>query len=63
MADERQIATTQANGSSTGIEISRFGNLVESHLRTLFVSGTFNGATVIYQISHDDVTFFNVVGG
>jgi len=62
MADERQIATAQANGNSTGIEISRFGNLSESHLRTLFVSGTFNGAAVIYQISMDDTTYFDVVG-
>jgi len=62
MADERQIATAQANGDSTGVEISRFGHLTESHLRTLFVTGTFNGATVKYQVSNDDITYFDVIG-
>jgi len=41
MTDERQLATAQVNGSSTAVEISRFGNINESHLRTLFVGGTF----------------------
>ena len=61
MADERQIATNQGNGNSTAIEISRYGNLLESHLRTLFVSGTFDSATVKYQISLDNSIFFDVV--
>ena len=61
MADERQIATAQANGNSTGVVISRPGHLAESHLRTLFVTGTFNGATVKYQLSPDNVTYFDVV--
>jgi len=60
MADDRQIATAQANGQSTGVEISRFGHLFESHLRTLFVWGTFDSATVIYQISFDNTNWFNV---
>ncbi len=62
MADERQIATAQGDGDSTGVEISRFGHTSESHLRTLFVGGTFNGATVKYQVSLDDTTYFDVVG-
>jgi len=60
MADERQIATAQANGNSTAVEISRHGHLGESHLRTLFVQGTFGGATVKYQISADNVVFHDV---
>ena len=60
MADERQIATAQANGNSTAVEISRFAHLSESHLRTLFVQGTFNGATVKYQISMDNSVFHDV---
>ena len=60
MADELKIATAQANGDSTGIEISRHAHINESHLRTLLVSGTFNGATVKYQISLDNVTYFDV---
>ena len=62
MADERQIATAQGNGNSTGVEISRFAHINESHLRTILVSGTFDSATVIYQISLDDVTYFDVAG-
>ncbi|KKK60066.1 hypothetical protein LCGC14_3028100, partial [marine sediment metagenome] len=53
MADKQQIATAQANGSSTGIEISRFAHIGESHLRTLFVGGTFDSAIVKYQLSPD----------
>lgn len=53
MTDEVRIATAQDNGQSVGIEISRFGQIHESHLRTLFVGGTFNGATVKYQLSID----------
>ena len=60
MAESRQIATGQSNGNSTSVEISRYGQLTESHLRTLFVQGTFNGATVKYQISADDTVFHDV---
>ena len=62
MADERQIATAQGNGNSTGVEISRFAHIHESHLRTLLIGGTFDSATVKYQISLDDVTYFDVSG-
>ncbi len=61
MADSQQIATAQANGSSTGIEISRHAHIHESHLRTLLVGGAFDSATVKYQVSLDDVTYFDVV--
>jgi len=60
MADAQQIATAQANGNSAGVEISRYAHINESHLRTLFVAGTFGGATVKYQISLDNTTFFDV---
>ena len=53
--DDQQIATAQGNGDSDWVEISRHANISESHLRTLFVQGTFNGATVKYQISADKV--------
>jgi len=62
MTDERQIATAQGNGDSTGVELQRFAHLHDSHLRTLFVNGTFAGATVKFQISIDDVTYFDVSG-
>ena len=62
MANEQQIATAQGNGSSTGIAIPRHANLEESHLRTLLVNGTFDTATVKYQISLDDSTYFDVAG-
>ena len=62
MADERQIASAQANGNSTGVAISRFAHLFESRLRTLFVNGTFDSATVKFQISIDDSTYFDVSG-
>ncbi len=55
-----QIATAQANGQSTTQERHRYTNIHESQLRTLLVGGTFDGATVKYQISFDDVLFFDV---
>ena len=62
MTDERQIATAQDNGDSTGVEIQRFAHLFESRIRTLFVSGTFDSATVKFQISIDDSEYFDVPG-
>lgn len=62
MADERRIATAQANGNSTGIAISRYAHIEESHLRTVFIDGTFGGSTVKFQISIDDSTYFDVTG-
>ncbi len=62
MADSRQFATAEGNGNSTGVAISRFAHIIESHLRTLFVNGTFDGATVKFQISVDDTTYFDVSG-
>ena len=62
MADKRQIASAQGNGNSTGVAISRFAHIFESHLRTLFVNGTFDSATVKFQISIDDTTYFDVSG-
>lgn len=62
MADERRIATAQDNGESATIAISRNAHLTESHLRTLFVDGVFDSATVKYQISHDGTNWFDVTG-
>ena len=61
MTDKQQIASGLVlNATSTAEEISRYAHLTESHLRTLLVSGTFGGATVKYEISIDNVTFFDV---
>ena len=60
MANEQQIATAQGNGNSDWVEITRYGNISESHLRTLFVQGTFNGATVKYQVSPDAIVEHDV---
>lgn len=60
MADEQQIATAQGNGNSTGVAISRHAHIHENHLRTLLVGGTFDSATVKYQVSLDDTTYFDV---
>ena len=62
MANEQRLATAQGNGDSTGIEILRFAHTSESHLRTLLVGGTFGGATIKFQISLDDSTYFDVSG-
>lgn len=53
MTDEIRLATDQDDGQTVGIEITGFANLLESHLRTLFVWGTFDSATLIYQVSHN----------
>lgn len=60
MADTQKIAAAQGNGNSTGVAISRPAHIHESHLRTLFVGGTFDSATVKYQLSLDDTTYFDV---
>jgi len=62
MANEQRIATAQAEGNSTGIAIPNHANTTKSHLRTLLVGGTFGGATVKYQVSLDDTTYFDVDG-
>ncbi len=62
MANEQRIATAQAEGNSTGVAIARAANVNISQLRTLLVGGTFGGATVKYQVSLDNVTYFDVDG-
>lgn len=52
-ADIRKIAAAQGNGDSAGVSISRFSHLFESRLRTFFVQGTFDSATVKLQLSVD----------
>ena len=62
MAGETRLATAQANGDSTAIEIPRYAHIHDSHLRTLLVEGTFDGATVKFQISLDNSSFYDVSG-
>ena len=62
MAGEIRLATGVDDGDTTAIEIPRFGHIGESHLRTLYVSGTFDSATVKFQISIDNSSFFDVTG-
>ena len=59
MADIQRLATAQGNGTTTGIEISRHAHLHDSHLRTLFVYGTFDTADVKYQLSPDSTNGTN----
>ena len=61
MADKQQIASGQGNGNSTAIQISRHAALHETRLRTLLVNGTFDSATVKYQVSLNGSDFFDVV--
>ena len=60
MADEINLASGAGNGNGTTIERSRFNHLEESHMRTLYVWGTFGGGTGTLQISPDGTNWFNV---
>ena len=65
--DIRKIAAAEGNGNVAGVSVSRFGHIIESHLRTLFVDGTFDSATVKFQLSVDstdglDGAWFDVSG-
>lgn len=51
------LAAAQGNGTTTAIGAAAPGG---RDVRTLTVTGTFNGATVKFQISPDSVTFIDV---
>ena len=55
-----KLAEGASNGAQTSVAQARFAHLTESHLRTLFVDGTFNNANVAFEISHDDSVWFPV---
>ena len=55
------ILTAQANGNGTTITNDESWNsLHESHLRTLYIYGTFNTGNAELQISFDGTTWFTV---
>ncbi len=54
------LLTAAANGDGATINVPRFAHAHESHLRTLFVWGTFDSATVKFQISPDNTNWFDV---
>jgi hypothetical protein len=56
------LLAAAGNGDGTTIQLPRWNNIIESHLRTLFVWGTFDSGTVKLQISPDDTTWFDVPG-
>jgi len=65
--DIRKIASAAGNGDVAGVSISRHAHIIESHLRTLFVQGTFDSATVKLQLSVDttdglDGVWHDIVG-
>lgn len=57
---EIDLLSAASNGNGTTFRVPRFAKVDESHLRTLYVWGTFDSATVTFQISTDDVTWFDV---
>lgn len=54
------LASGQANGTADAVEMPRFAHLQESHLRTLYIYGTFDSADVTLEISPDNSNFFAV---
>lgn len=56
------LATAQGNGTTASKQVRVPLSLRESHLRTLYVYGTFDTATVTLQASHNNVDFFAVTG-
>ena len=54
------LLTAASNGDGATVPVPRFAHAHESHLRTLFVWGTFDSAIVKFQISPDDSNWFDV---
>lgn len=59
---EVNLLTAAGNGAGSSVQVPRFNQAAQSHLRTLFVWGTFDSATVKLQVSPDDSTWFDVPG-
>lgn len=57
-----RLLSDASAGNGSSFEIREWGNRHISHLYTLFVWGTFGGATVTLQISPDGVEWFDVSG-
>lgn len=55
-----RLATNQANGNSTGVRTADSHSLSNEHLRTVYFSGTWNGATAQVEASLDDSTYHTV---
>jgi hypothetical protein len=56
------LLSNAAAGAGSSFEIRCWGNREINHLYTLFVWGTFGGATVTLEISFDGVEWFAVSG-
>lgn len=56
------LATAQGNGNAAAVDVISPGHLYKSHLRTLFVWGTWDSATVKLQMTPDGTTWFDVTG-
>lgn len=54
------LGTGLANGTATAVVIPRFAHIIESHLRTLYIYGTFDSADVTLEISPDNSNWFAV---
>lgn len=57
-----RLLTAAGNGNGTALELKSWGSRELSRLYTLFVYGTFDGATVTFQISPDNSNWFTVTG-
>lgn len=57
---EVDLLVAAGNGAGSAVQMPRYAHIDESHLRTLFVWGTFGGANVALQISPDNTNWFNV---
>ena len=57
-----RLLTAAANGNGATTEIKQWGNRELVRLFTLFVFGTFGGATVTLQISPNGTDWFTVSG-
>ena len=56
------LLSNASGGNGTTFEIRQWGNRELNHLYTLFVWGTFGGATVTLEISHNGTDWFTVSG-
>jgi len=55
-----KILEAAANGNGASFELKTGGKNPKENLRTVYCSGTFNGATVTVEISLDGTVWFEV---
>ena len=54
-----KLLTAADNGTGSAVQKGQWGNREVDQLTTIYIYGTFGGATVTVEISHDGTNWFN----